>query len=1259
MLLCGPSANDFIASISRYHRAEVEAFLYRRLPIHPSPDGLTLRGALFRVQFSELLIPAPLFWVPKLTSKRMCLLWRIGYRFQHLRGFMHRRSREVACAFFAIAVVFEFLWVEQPACLGSTIPPAPTRTVEVRQEHRNALPRKKAAVSPFDRIFAPGLEKSQARTKTGQRAGQRTLRNYSAPPAGAAPNFGGFVSSSLFNAEPASACVIDPGNCGVNLFASGDFNKDGKPDLAIFEYDGTLDVLLNNGAGGFLPPVAYGATTAVANNYNLISVLVADVNNDGYPDLLVLDTNNNQFLVFLNQQNGTFAAPVAVPSPASGSVGAMAAGDVNHDGNIDVVVLSYSAVSSTTSEVTVQTFLGNGDGTFATPTPALTTVTQIPVPFTFVESTGLALADVNNDGSLDLITILDEYIVRGGFQSLATMQLALGVTLGNNTGAFAGFANQVPILVEGPFNPRGCCLPYVNGIYAVDLNNNGNPDLVVDAGVSILSLLGNGNGSFQSPVQTSPYLNIGSPETLAFADVTGDGYLDLIDASDSISVSPGNGDGTFGPAISNYASGAFYMAAVDINGDGILDLVALETEYRSVSVFMGRGDGTYIGGPLLTSPLSGSIPETLTLELAADVTGLGNTDLIEVYQPEPQQGAQLLTGLSDGKGNFNYVAAFPTDEGAFSNETFIQPVSADFNGDGKQDIILSGPHGALSVALSNGDGTFQTPVAISLGALDCPVTYAAVGDLENSGKQSMVVPYPGDFACDGPDGEPSGYFVIPGNGDGTFGTPQFQPFGNELYSAVLANINGSGILGLVLNDAPFDSTAYFGVYYLPGNGDGTFGSPAMVSTSYMVSQVIAGDYNQDGNVDLIMFSAGEQHPSQQQAAYATAGILLYPGHGDGTFGAVTELGTSTFFQNGVLADVNGDGIPDIAAAANFVSYLIPGPVASFGLSTFLGTGGGSFSTPVNFLAPSYGVESVFAGNFLSDNAPDIVLQTPSGTELLLNQGGTALALSASASTITQGVSLTLTATVQPTLANRPAPTGTVNFVDNGVSLGVVPLSSGTATIALATLGAGSNQISASYSGDANFNPNAQVAAVNVSVTALPPAISLTSNPSTVTLSSGNIVTTVLNIAANATFSGNVTLSVANLPANVHAVVAPSTVALVAGQSTSATLVLSGTQASASADRRPFGWSALVGFGLAALLLATGPARRKRHRSPTAWNIARNYVLLILLASATFGSLSCSSSGSSQSSTYNVEVNATPANSSASPQTLYVTLTIQN
>jgi hypothetical protein len=943
--------------------------------------------------------------------------------------------------------------VAQTICFAS---PSGPDAAEAGKAQKQTVLRKTVPYSPFNLFFAPGLAKHFAHG-SASRAPQRAV-NSPASFASATPNFGGFLSAPLFNTELRTACVTDPYNCGVGIAVNGDFDKDGKPDIATLEYDGTLNILLNDGSRGLKLPMAYGTLTAAANSFSIASAQVTDVNNDGYPDVVALDLSGNHFLVYVNQRDGSFAEPVVVASRADGSIGSMAVADVNHDGKVDVVIISYYSVNYTWSKMTVQTFLGNGDGTFASPTPALTTINHVRA-FTEIEPNGLALADVNHDGSLDLISVLENRT------SQNTGQITVSVTLGNNSGAFSGFSPSLPVMVVNTYDGFRLFMTS-GGIYAVDLNKDGILDLVLSGQFEIFTALGNGDGTFQSTAEAMGGKGTVGSYQLAFADVNNDGNVDLINNGYFTSVYPGRGDGTFGSALSNYISsggGSNSMAVVDLNGDEILDLVQAEGTYRKISVLYGRGDGTYTGATMLSSPATGIEAGNLTLEVAADVTGDGNTDLVELNQPFGQR-AHLVTAVSDGKGNFNYMSAL--SDGEFPSYTFIQPVAADFNGDGKQDIILSGPYGSLWVALSNGDGTFQPPIAISLGAIDCQQAYAAVGDLRHNGKQSIVIAYPGDSACGGPDSTPSGYFIIPGNGDGTFGTPQFQPFGGELYSVLTADINGDGILDLILNDAPFDGAASFGVYYLPGKADGSFGSAITASSGYMVSQVMAGDYNQDGKLDLIMLTEGKQ---TDQTPDATAGILLYPGQGDGTFGTATQLATGNFFLNGVFADVNGDGIPDITATLFTVAGM---PQKYQGLATFLGVGGGNFSKPVNFLAPLES-QSVFTGNFLADNATDIALQTPYGTALFLNQGGTTLTLNASATSVKQGDSLTLTATVQPTLANRPAPTGTITFFENGTSVGSVPVRSGSATLVIPTLGAGKHQISAAYSGDRHFNPNTQ------------------------------------------------------------------------------------------------------------------------------------------------------------------------------------------
>ena len=969
---------------------------------------------------------------------------------------MHKKSNQVM---FVILIVL--LVVAQTICFASPSGPDTAEAAKVKLKQKQTALLKTDAHSPFDLFFAPGVEEHFAQGNASRPL--QEIMNAPASFASATPNFGGFLSAPLFNNELRTACTTDPYNCGVGIAVTGDFDKDGKPDIATLEYDGTLNIILNGGSRGLKMPMAYGTATAAANTFFIASAQVTDVNNDGYPDVVALDLSGNQFLVYVNQRDGSFAEPIVIASRADGSIGSLAVGDVNHDGKVDVVIISYYSVNYTWSKMTVQTFLGNGDGTFASPTPALTTITHVRA-FTEVEPNGLALADVNHDGSLDLISVLENRT------SQNTGQITVSVTLGNNSGAFSGFSPSLPVIAINTYDGFRLFMTS-GGIYAVDLNQDGILDLVLSGQFEIFTALGNGDGTFQSTVEAMGGKGTVGSFQLAFADVNNDGYVDLINNGYFTSVYPGHGDGTFGSALSNYISSggdSDSMAVVDLDGDGILDLVQAEGTYRKLSVLYGRGDGTYTGAPMLSSPATGIDAGNLTLEVAADVTGDGNTDLVEFNQPFGQR-AHLVTAVSDGKGNFNYVSAL--SDGEFPSYTFIQPVTADFNRDGKQDIILSGAFGSLWVALSNGDGTFQPPVAIPLGALDCEQAYGAVGDLRHNGKQSIVIAYPGDSACGGSGSTPSGYFIIPGNGDGTFGTPQFHPFGGELYSVVLADINGDGILDLILNDEPFDGAAPFGVYYLPGRGNGSFGSAITASSGYMVSQVMAGDYNQDRKMDLMMFTEGKP---TDKTPDANAGILLYPGQGDGTFGTMTQLATGNFFLNGVFADVNGDGIPDITAG---LFTLVGMPQKYQGLATFLGAGGGSFSKPVNFLAPLES-QSVFAGNFLADNAMDIALETPYGTALFLNQGGTTLTLSASATSISQGSSLTLTTTVQPTLANRPAPTGTITFFENGTSVGSVPIRGGSATLVITPLGAGKHQISAAYSGDRHFNPNAQSPIVN-------------------------------------------------------------------------------------------------------------------------------------------------------------------------------------
>ena len=303
--------------------------------------------------------------------------------------------------------------------------------------------------------------------------------------------------------------------------AAGDFNGDGKPDLAVANYvsSGTISILIGNGDGTFRPPVAYDAGGAFP-----ASVVVGDFNRDGRLDLAVASTT--VIAVLLGNGDGTFAAPII----SSVSVqGALAAADFNGDGHLDL---------ASTYTYGFLIMLGNGDGTFQA--PAMYGVE------TFADS--LALGDFNNDGHPDLAvqaqSCADEYCFD---QTVIYLGDAAG-TFTYNSSAGVGY------------------FPPAEG----DFNGDGNADLVAAGDGDAWVALGNGTGSLGT---ASAYPSTGIHT--AIADFNHDGKPDLAMASagDTVAFLTGNGDGTFQPQQQFITGGCTNaLALADFNGDGKPDV---------------------------------------------------------------------------------------------------------------------------------------------------------------------------------------------------------------------------------------------------------------------------------------------------------------------------------------------------------------------------------------------------------------------------------------------------------------------------------------------------------------------------------------------------------------------------------------------------------------------------------------------------------------------------------------------------------------
>ena len=358
------------------------------------------------------------------------------------------------------------------------------------------------------------------------------------------------------------------------------------------------------------------------------AVVIADINGDGKPDLVVTNwcaytsctVPGNHVGVLLGNGDGTFQAAVVY---ASGGLFAdyVAVTDLNGDGKPDLVVANCGSNSqancvSTRNSGNVAVLLGNGDGTFQK---------AVTHSLGANRATSVAIEDVNGDGKPDLI------VATG-----SNTEGLVGVLLGNGDGTF-----QPEVTYNsGGLSPLAVAAANLgNGHVAVVVANQCVDDTCTSSNVGVL--IGNGDGTFQMAVT---YDSGGLySDGVAIADVNGDSKPDIVVANSSTSTTVGrgnvgvllgNGDGTFQAAVS-YPSGGFGAASVavgDVNGDGKPDVVLVNCSSSSgscapaggnVGVLLGNGDGTFRNA--VTFSPGGNAPFAVAV---GDLNGDGKPDVV-------------------------------------------------------------------------------------------------------------------------------------------------------------------------------------------------------------------------------------------------------------------------------------------------------------------------------------------------------------------------------------------------------------------------------------------------------------------------------------------------------------------------------------------------------------------------------------------------------------------------------------------------------
>jgi Bacterial Ig-like domain (group 3)/FG-GAP-like repeat len=419
---------------------------------------------------------------------------------------------------------------------------------------------------------------------------------------------------------------------------------------------------------------------------------------------------------------------------------------------------------------------------------------------------------------------------------------------------------------------------------------------------------------------------------------------------------------------------AGYFSTASLRNNGIMDLVETglidpANQHPATAVFLSNGDGTFQAGAYYdVSDTTGNVAG-LTID---DVNGDGIPDIVvPTIASTANPGVPTFTGTVTtliGKGDGSFTLG-PVSSVTWTDS--LLPITGDFNGDGKKDLLIGG-----TVLFGGGDGTFTTgPTNTALAtAANSNVQAGAVGDLSNNGKLDVVVSQPGSVA------------IFTGNGDGTFQTGPVYAGLPDSMQVTITDIDGDG------NPDIFLGTSTDGIYanggydmefpmwqILMGRGDGTFVDSAVYQQGTYTApgsntnnslQMASADFNGDSKADVLVFN-------RNKVGTSPSSLLVLPGDGKGNLGAPITSPINLGPTMVVAADMNNDQKPDAV-------MIGLGTDENPKVSVLINQGNGTFAAEQDYTIGA--ANSLAAGDFNGDGFMDVAVSEGSaGVFVLLGQ----------------------------------------------------------------------------------------------------------------------------------------------------------------------------------------------------------------------------------------------------------------------------------
>jgi hypothetical protein len=867
----------------------------------------------------------------------------------------------------------------------------------------------------------------------------------------------------------------------------GDFNLDGKPDLAVANAGSSnVSVLLGNGTGSFGAKTDFGTGTGPG------SVAVGDFNLDGSPDIATANTSSNSVSVLLGNGMGSFGAKTDFT--AETSPGYMVVGDFNLDGRPDLATANYNS-----SNVSVLLDTCNGtpcSGTSFAPKTDFGVGTN-PV--------SVAVGDVNMDGKLDLVT--------ANYNSNN-----VSVRLGAGAGGFGAATN----FTVGT-NPRAVAVG--------DFNLDGSPDIVAANfnGNNVSVLPGNGAGGFGAKTDFAVGTN---PVSVTMGDFNRDGKPDLAVANfntNNVSVLAGNGMGSFGPA-TNFAAGTnpYSVVTGDFNLDGKSDLAVSNFSTGKVSVLYGDGAG---GFGARTEFTAGTNPAFVAV---GDFNLDGKPDL--AVANFNGNSISVLTG--NGAGGFGAATNFAMGTGPYS------VVVGDFNLDGRHDIATANSGaGNVSVRLGNGTGGFSAASNFAVGTGPYSL---AVGDFNLDGKLDIATA----------NNDSSNISVLLSNCTAISGpafTKTFTPStialnGTTALSLTITNNSGSSSLtGVSFSDSLPVGLAVSTPSGLMNTCGGTATATAGSGTVALSGGSIVAGSSCTIAVNVTGTTAGAKKnhatlmTNELGSASASTGTVILnvfaPPTISTNFSTTPIVVGQTSTLNITIANPAGnpgaltglsftDPLPSGISAPNSSSSVCSGTVAIS--SNVITLTGGSLAANASCVIPitvtgaaasvaayTNTINSISSGNGGTNN-------TPTTANISVNKAATTAAIIFDTpDPSVMGQSYTVSPTVNVTAPGAAAPTvptGTITVTDGSQSCSISLPAAPPLTCSLNSTMLGLKNLTATYNGDSNFSASPASTSVPHSVINVP-TISKAFGAARIQLNGSTSMTITLNNPA-----GNVALS---------------------------------------------------------------------------------------------------------------------------------------